>query len=269
MVGLKELDVAGHTDLLSRLESFLERVRTGDAEARRFASNLADDGHWEDLDTLKLYVERLLEGAEAGLSLADNARIAYLAVIDECQSDGREFPHPGDMVSDAPDRLCHVFYANNLRAQLQAHEREVMDILMSPLIYDAGRRAALADYEDTCVRPGDPSRPPYGMAWATFDEAGGEHPFDDPAYTDGAGVLAADKVVTAVGLDCKAGKEYVLARYSSADIGEVRMPTVCDGRDWKNFKVCGRTDPGGLGERLHRPLRIRDLDRPLIPLAKA
>lgn len=269
MVGLKDLEAAGFLGLLNRIESFLEALRTGDDEARRFASNLADDAHWEDLDTLKFYVEQLLEGAKAGLPLRDNCWKAHLAVVDKCLDDGAKFPHSGDAASDPPERLCHVFYTNNLKAQLYPHADEVMDILTSLLFYSPDKKTLLADYQDTCLRPGEPSRPPYGMAWATFDEDGGEHPFDNPAYTGGAGTLAADKVVAAVGLDCQAGKEYVLARYSSVDIGEVRMPTVCDGRDWKYFKVCGRTDPGGLPERLHRPLRVRDLDRPLIPLAKA
>lgn len=269
MFGLNDLDAAGDRDLLNRIESFLESHRMGDAEATRFASNLADDGHWEDLDTLKLYLEQLLKGANAGLSRGENCWSAHLAVVDKCQEDGANLPHPGDVDSDPPKRLSHVFWDGALKGQLQEHDVEKWKILTTTLLDDPGLRALLARDEDKCVRTGEPSCPPHAMAWATFDEAGGEHPFDNPAYKDGAGSPAADKVASALGMEYEADKKYVLARYPSAHIGEVRVPTVCDGRDWKNFKACGRTDPGDLPERLHRPLRVRDLDRHLICLAQA
>lgn len=262
---LADLSKRGDSSRPERIEAMLDSLKAGSMSAQLFADNLTRDSHWENLDELAAYIDRLLEVHESdGLdsdSHTDIMRETVMSCQARCTND--DLPRPGDVDDPPPPRLAHVFRKTDWNAQI--HEEAVWEVLTTDKFDDPSKRSALVPFADVRIRTGLPSSKPFDVAWVTFDlEA--DHPFTGPNFAPIPGTLDARAILEALGMEFGAHSTYALARYPADRIGQVRMPTVCDGGWWDQFRACGRTHPGNLPERLHRPITIGDFDRRLIVL---
>ncbi len=266
---LEKLLAEGNSLRREHIEAMVESLRCGSIEGNQFAENLRRDTHWENLDELEAYVGRLLTAHRSGSLDRDSHGPIMRETVESCgaRRGPQELPRPGDVDDQPPPRLAHVFHKTDWNGSV--HEKEVWNVLTTEQFDDPAKRAALAPFANVRIRTGSPSSPPYHVAWATF-ALDADHPFAESKFASPLGLLDAQAVVEALGMDFHADSSsdspYVLACYPTNGIGQLRMPTICDGGWGGQFRACGRTHPGGLPERLHRPLTLGDLDRKLIVL---
>jgi len=259
---LARLSAQGDSSRRERIQQMLRSLSAGSAPAPAFGDNLARDSHWESLDELEGYVDRLLRVHESSGLDSDAHRDVEHETVMSCQvryANG-ELPRPGDVDADPPTRLAHVFYKGDWSAI--PHEDDVWEVLTTDKFNDPAKRAAtLAGCADARIRAAAAWR----CDWATFDRQA-DHPFVGAKFESASGAINGRAVVEAVGMSHDAGKQWAIACYSARRIGQIRMPTVCDGGWHEQFRVCGRSHPGNLPERLHRGLTFGDLDRKVLKL---
>lgn len=261
---LARLSLNGDSDRRERIERMLGSLKAGTDSAKQFSENLGGDSHWESLDELAAYVDRLLVVHESGTLDVDSHRTIVRETVTNCQARciGDDLPRPGDAI-DPPSRMAHAFALTD--QNFQVHEERIWEILTTDMFNDPKKRALLAPLADVGIRIGARAARPYEFTWATF-ESNADHPFGGTTFKTALGALRARAVLEALGMPYLSGSRWAVACYSGRSVGQVRMPTICDGGWGEKFRVCGNTYPGTLPERLHRPVKLGELDRRVIEL---